>query len=791
LAVVQITDVAAHSAFFGYSSRLTMVAETVREAARKISKTGVVDATTWEDLQVSGQVVIDQITDAIDAVDVGCFDVTTLNANVMFEMGYALGRARRIWLILDRTDRDAKRQWNKLRIVSTLGYATYASSDEIRGAFLRDNPHLYEQTYFERYVQPAIRPGIREAIFYLRSNHQTDASRQVTEFIHGAAPGDRRVTDSDPSEATYPLSWYAQQIYSCSATLAHLSAERQIESDIHNARSALIAGLAHGMGKPVLMLAEGNYLAPIDYRDLVFFYDSANGAVKGADEWLRKLPRRTAVAEGAGRTVLELATELSSIRFGEPVAENEEQELVDYFLETASFKAVLQPLTTVFVGRKGTGKSANFVRASEVLRADVRNLVVPVRPYGVEMTALVDLLGRIRERDYVIEALWQYLLYTEIARAMAANLRARAAGPTHGTAEWDLVEYVDDPHNGLTDDFAIRLERAVASLRSIKLGVGIEQDRLEIKNVHGRLLGRLHRLLSSVLIQKSRVAVLIDNLDKAWERGTDLEQLSRLVLGLLSAARKVGDALNNEFRGRGSVSVSLSVFLRSDIYERVLRVAREPDKIRASRIVWDDRQLLLRVLERRYEAAHPSDHPEDLWARYFVHEVNGTPIKDYILQRILPRPRDAVQFCNAALDAAINARHDRIDADDLEQGGRQYSNFAIDALLVENGLTIPEMEAVLLEFMGAEGVLTAAELGALIQNAGLDGRLADVIDTLRDRSFLGLEVAADRFDFSEESIDRRKADVLARKLEEQRGRSARYSVHPAYHPFLDIHASTG
>lgn len=72
-------------------------------AAAGISKVGGVGTTPWESLKVSGKVIIDTIFQAIRNSDVAVFEVTDLNENVMFELGFAIGAEVPVWLLRDPT----------------------------------------------------------------------------------------------------------------------------------------------------------------------------------------------------------------------------------------------------------------------------------------------------------------------------------------------------------------------------------------------------------------------------------------------------------------------------------------------------------------------------------------------------------------------------------------------------------------------------------------------------------------------------------------------------------------
>ena len=757
-----------------------------------IDSLSVVKCQTWEELNISGHLIIDQIFHAINTSAVACFDVTQFNSNVMFELGYAIGSNKRVWLLFDPSDEEAGHMWTKIRTLTTIGYSPYKNADDVRQGFLKDSPHLADKTIFQANIENSLQPSSNASIFYLPSNHATEASRQLTQRLHRETVRGRRSIDADPREASvYPLTWYAQQIYNTEATIAHLTAPRRTDAAIHNARVALVCGMAIGMKKKVLIVAEDTYVSPIDYRDLVFTYDSARRLIQHADTWLETeltSPGRPA-ASSAPRSSLELGTELRSLHLGEPVAENESAELAEYFIETGSYLEVLEKRTTVFVGRKGAGKTANFLRASAQLGSDRRNLVVVIKPFGYEFEALVSLLSQYTDKNaknFVVETLWQYLLYSEIAVAAANEIRQRPAGVPSGSAEWELLRFVDEGGTGVNLDFAVRLERAVTSVLP-DTGGSIEDQRAAIaEGLHGGVIRDLRRLLGDALADRDRVCVLIDNLDKAWDRSADIDQLAFLILGLLTAIGRVDVNFGKQDKWRAPVSLTLAAFVRSDIFEHVSALAREPDKIPVTRLVWRDRSLLFRVVEERYLASHPSGSGEELWDRFFTPTVRGRAVHDYIAFRTLPRPRDMIQFCKAAHVAALNARHIRIEEEDVLAADVSYSQFAFEALLVENGITIKQLEDVLFEFAGSPPKLSRNDVETLIRSGGIDEEHVEkVLRRLRELSFLGIETSEEHFEYADESSEFRRADVLARRVAERIGEE-RFEVHPAYRPFLEI-----
>jgi hypothetical protein len=294
-----------------------------------------------------------------------------------------------------------------------------------------------------------------------------------------------------------------------------------------------------------------------------------------------------------------------------------------------------------------------------------------------------------------------------------------------------------------------------------------------------------NKLLDDVLCKKDRVAILIDNLDKAWGRHGDIAQLSEFFLGLFSAGNQLLNDFSRSDSRRKSVNCTAAIFLRSDIFNRIIEIAPEPDKIAVTRLVWEDPELLRQVIESRYLAAHPEAlDGSEIWNKYFCPTVKGVPTKDYITSRTLPRPRDVVYFVKNSISIAVNRGHSLIEETDVTTAEYEYSTFAMDSIMVENSITLPQLEAVLYEFVGCPVVVTGQRIVEFYRTARIPDELnADVTEHLVKLSFLGIEVGSNEFAFSEEPREYRKNVILAAKLERNQ---ERYQIHPAFRAYLEI-----
>jgi len=194
------------------------------------------------------------------------------------------------------------------------------------------------------------------------------------------------------------------------------------------------------------------------------------------------------------------------------------------------------------------------------------------------------------------------------------------------------------------------------------------------------------------------------------------------------------------------------------------------------------------VIEERYVASHgKGSDPSTMWRRYFCFQTKGIPTREYLTSPILKRPRDIVYFVKAAVSFAVNRKHDRVEERDIFDGEKQYSQYAMDSILVENGITIPQLESVLFEFIGVRPVVNETEVRKLVAQAGITReKLDDVVNHLVKLSFLGVETFEEGFAFADEPRELKKNKVLADHFVAQVNRERRFQVNQAFRSYLEI-----
>jgi hypothetical protein len=220
----------------------------------------------------------------------------------------------------------------------------------------------------------------------------------------------------------------------------------------------------------------------------------------------------------------------------------------------------------------------------------------------------------------------------------------------------------------------------------------------------------------------------------------------------------------------------------------VIDVTNEPDKLAYRRLRWDDPEMLLRVIEERYVVSHgENSDPAVMWRRYFCPTVRGIPTRDYLTQRILQRPRDIVYLVKAAVSFAVNRKRDRVEEKDILDAEKEYSQYALDSILVENGAVVDQLENLLFEFAGSPSILSCDDLSELARRVSIPTEdVPKVVEHLIRLSFLGVEVDHGVFAYSEEVRERKKNEVISDRFYKNNPRPRRYEVSRPFRSYLEV-----
>lgn len=777
--------------FFAYPSEPKYCGEAIEELIEKVNESfnGTTNLSSWVSLRVNGKLIISEILDAIDNCDYFCADLTSLNDNVLFELGYAITKKKPIWLVIDKSNENSNKKFKELGFFTTVGYSDYTNTSQLYNSFCEEEVYSSTNTLFDSIFASIDIEQSEKALFYIKSQIDTNYSQDIINEIERLK---LPYTLDDPIETkVQQLTWYFEQIFSTPAMLVEFSSSHRSGYELHNTKCAFISGLALGNGLDLLMVAENPHPTPVDYRELLKKHDNRQECNKNVIPFLESVKDDIAellIKKRERRVLQKERTNLQKIHFGEFIAEHESDNLGNYYIETAHYQNLIKSEHNIVIGRKGTGKTATFYHLEEELARDVRNHVCEIKPINFEIDGIISLNDQLKdefEKGYMIESIWKFLIYTELAKTLYAKVKDK---PLYSLSEEEsnFISYVEANDKIILTDFSTRLEQEIEELINVQTDSQGE-FRVKISEIlHDGKITELRNHIKNNMRKGGMLVVLIDNLDKSWKKNKSIDVLSKYLLGLLGVVGRIAKDFKNFNKGKSNFSFHMTLFLRSDIFKYIMKSAREPDKIEFTRLVWNDASVLFRMVETRFEQLSNIDvSTSDLWEKFVTQKVDGIEVKDYIMNNIFPRPRDVIYLLNSAKNTAVSRGHVKIKSEDMITAHRDYSSWVFKSILVENGITIKQMEDFMYNLMGENQIITLDRISGLAEDAKIvfneNYSEDDFIDSLVSLTILGREVKESQFDFEYEFDSDIKLKSLANKLG-----SKRFMIHNALSPYLEL-----
>jgi len=759
--------------FFVYPSSPSQIAATIDAAIQALkSNTRSLPPLSWKQLPIHGQVIFCEICDAIRHASAVVADVTTLNFNLMFEIGFALGLGIPLIPVRDPTYIRDKREFEELGVLDTLGYVDFANSTELASrldARLPGRPIAASPPKMFR-DQP---------LYVLKGRIETEGAIRLMSILKKSG---LRFRAYDPIETPRLSMMEARrQVLGSFGVVAHLLSPHRQGAVSHNALCALVCGMAMAQQKTVLMIHEEQVVQPIDYRDIIQPYTHPDQLTGLLEPTIRAVVASLQAQDGLARPATENL--LEKLDLGDTAAENEIFGLESYFVRTGQFTQAKQGHARIVIGRKGTGKTAIFYGLRSSVPRGYSHLMLDLKPEGHQFTRLREnVLAHVSLglQEHTMTAIWNYLLLTEIARKIIYSESKHAYGTDSRLERYNRVRKAYEAHDpGRDEDFSQRLLQHVD--RMILLLQGVSEKDLPgqiTEKLYSTDIRELSDALGEYLEEKEAVWLLIDNIDKGWPtRGTTSSDIV-IVRALLEATRKI----QRQLQGR-DVDFKCLVFLRTDIFEHLLSETPDKGKDTAIRLDWEDIEVFKEIVRRRIEQSTGLNTEfSRLWPQVFESHISTEDSFSYIVQRTLMRPRDLLMFLHRAVEVALNRNHGLVTADDIRQAEKSYSEDLLLATAFEIGDIARELRDVLYAFDRSRPILSPDNLNAVLERAGLGNVAAEkTIDVLLWFGFLGVIApqGEERYSYNViHNINRLKATI-------QQG-GGQYVIHPGFRAALNI-----
>lgn len=772
--------------FFAYPNEPLQLGQTIESA---ISKFNSIEERilSWKAMDINGKFIEEKILEEIsDRIFVA--DITYLNFNVVFEIGYAIGAKREIILVRNRTFEEKGPTILQVGIFDTIGYAEYATSDDLVTILKKikaSNPHSGNNV-----------PNVTAPVYIVDAKYKSDFTTRIISRVKKARLGFRTF---DPTETTRmsALTTIADVAQSRGVLLSLLPASAK-DSKIHNIRTSFVAGLAFGMDKARLILSIGTDSAPIDVRDFVSVYNR----LESINDYIHDFAMNVVelMQQSLTLKIDKSPNILEKLNLGASAAENEMRTLQYYYLKTDAYFKAIRGEVQLVVGRKGSGKTAIFIQIRDSERTKQANVVLDLMPDGYQLIKFKEQVLDFLEEgtmQHTITGFWEYILLLEICHKVLETDKNKRYIEKKYFDAYEKLDSLYKAENYLTEgDFSERMARLLESIGEnytnticdVKqnTGLGLKENKVRLSHpevtdlIYKGDIKPLRIALIDYLSNKKTVWLLFDNVDKGWpSTGLSHEDLI-IIRSLIDSARKIQKLFT-----KNRIEVFPIIFLRNDVYELLVKESSDRQKEGKVLLDWTDPDLLRQIIYLRIKGDHGEGYSFDqLWRQLCVSHYKGEDSFNYLIDRSLMRPRFLLNLITHCRSFAVNLNHSKIQEEDLAKGIEAYSHDLVQDINYEIQDIFPKANGILHKFISSKAKMSLPQLQTIIFSADMSQMEAEkIIELLLWYGFIGIEYQDDvKYIYSlNYDIEVLKALIL------KAGEDAILIINPAFWPGLLIY----
>lgn len=754
--------------------RMTRLAVELRESSGA-------HVVTWEDLSRPG-FLFDEIASAIDAAELLLAECTDGNSNVLFEVGYAIGRGKHVLLLINETR------------VDPIQLPPLAHVRQIRYSQRHDIMHeVMEMDFGGKTLADRLGLNVQEAqrggLYFIPPRNARDLTQAIWSACDSGSFAAKTIEVGDSDYDS--LESQALSIALAELFVTALVSQQTRDHVAVNAQLMLFAGIAAGMGKEYFVVGQEPMRRPLDLGANLARFQTEGQAERFVANWLKTVASQRIASPPPQRSVAPRESLVHGLFLGSLDA-RADFHLPEYFIKTPEFIQAREGQRHLFVGAKGSGKTALFEELKSELGRRNSVLLVSISPAEFEfsrLSAVFDEQVSSAHWEFVYSSFWRFILLTEVLRRMRDEWidllvqrsmeRMGQGRPTPGAVfARTLLKWFDENDELVSEDFVARVTSVLAQMSSMSGTDDIaKRKRIEEILQQARMYD-VQRALKETL-RDTQIRLIIDDLDRNWNPST--ESSRRLIIALLNAVEDVRRGLGQEFVP--------SVFLRRDVFQWLVANDLELLKRDPAVLSWTPESLELLIAERISQQLKEREitEPRELWGRIFPREVGGEQTPDFVISRTLLRPRDVIQFCQKALETAQRAGRQSIASPDLFEAWETTGELLLAQIETEYQHEYPGLSDIalgMLEWPESIPLPRAKErfVEALARSPGQTGFAgADaVVEALYRTEIIGVSTAGGNIWYEH----RRQFDDLRPALSSE----CEVIVHPAFRQYLKTSA---
>lgn len=708
--------------FVAFGSEDNFHAQTIASAATTANNSDY-KYVVWSLEDRSGVPLNKAVDGWLDEADGLVADITYVNDNVTYEIGYAIGAGKDIRLI--RNSSVDISELRKYGLLDNLIRNEFKTKEELE--------RILKNPIDKKNKWSKVPLNVAQPLYILAPSTAGTLSGSLFSDIKKKTKFKFRSFKAwEIARLNAQEAW--EQVASSHGVVVTWQDSSSIESKLNNQRAAFIFGLARGLDIPALLLAYSSAKLPADLEVQASRWsrvtDLNNILIDFRDEVQDSINDRQNEDELPYMF-------LDSINCGDPAAENEQDQLKKYFLETDEFKQTFRGEANLILGRKGSGKSAIFLQVRDRIRVNKRNLVVDLNPEGYQLIKFKEVVAELNQhgiRKEFIAAFWQYILWLEIAYKILEKDEYPAQRDDVLGKRYDQLKklFLSRVDTGM-GDFSERLKRLTEMIserfenrKQKKIEVLTSSQVLEV--IYGSDISQIRDAILSYLNLKGTVLFLFDNLDRMRSPSGFDGSDALILLGLVECMQDI----SKHFK-RHQFDFRWVVFIRSDVYEFIVQDMTDYGKHSALTLDWRDKEILKRLLQRRIEFSADGSGADwsEKWAKISTPTVKNQDALDFIVSASLMRPRYVIRLFEMAKRRAVNMGHQRIDESDYEAALEELGWTVMEDLDLELRDIMKNSQSLLFDISQLDGACGLSDLKeAVAKRVGATKVVDRVIDVM-------------------------------------------------------------
>lgn len=702
-----------------FSSSDSMLVDTIESACRSARRTDT-SLEPWNRYDSSGNPIDRSVFSWVDTADRFIGDISEPNHNVTYEIGLAFGMRKPVRLI--RASSKEVKQLVSVGLLHNLGHDEYDNHDTLARILEKIEPDP---------IWPKPKKNREQPIYFVQLSTLDELHRKTASHIKKIMKLKYRTFNPREVDRLTATEAFDQVSQSFGVIAVWDSGDSALAVK-QNQRAAFSIGVARGLDIPFLLLAKDAARLPLDIDEVATRWSRLSDLIGN----MRTFREDVADAqESYVETRVYDERFLDSVYCGDPAAENEQDRLSSYFLETEQFRLTMSGDLNIVLGRKGSGKTAVFLQVRNRVRENRSNIVIDLQPEGYQLIKLKDFVLRQLElgaRKEFIASFWKYIVWLEVAHKLLEKDEKIIRYDSRIIPAYDRLRDAYDQRVEGSGDFAERLSGLIDRIcgrfdDSMDNATPLSSSKI-LEVVYGSEIRSIREEVLNYLKSKGLVFLLFDNIDRLWTAPGFDELDASIVVGLVESLADVRKRFERE-----RIDFYWAIFLRSDVFEFVIRGMSDYGKLSVDNVEWNDPALLIRLIRNRILSGLGATEEEwdDLWDAVSVQHVGGQKTLDYLVEYSLMRPRYLIRLFEMARRRAITLGKSRIDESDYEAAVDELGWQVLEDFDRELVDVVPDVEDLIFDIVQIESPMTFRNLEAIINQRVADPNLVDqIVDVL-------------------------------------------------------------